>query len=205
MYRSVTPASLYFDFSPIPSCLAICPDINFSFTVCSATCNPACVHTQLVRLVQLFAIAWTAAALFMEFFRQEYWRGCHFLLRGDLPDPGIESASPALQVEHALLMQLQCRGLSNFQIPYFPRSHKAYSCHFARKHEIVIIYPLINMFFTYTEFTLWCSILPCGHSTFFILILLHDVIFVNIISLAIKSVPVELKLHSSVKNEHLTP
>ena len=123
----------------------------------------------------------------------------------DLPDPGIEPAPPALQVEHALLMQLQCRGLSNFQIPYFPRSHKAYSCHFARKHEIVIIYPLINMFFTYTEFTLWCSILPCGHSTFFILILLHDVIFVNIISLAIKSVPVELKLHSSVKNEHLIP
>ena len=38
------------------------------------------------------------ASLSMEFSRQEYW-SCHFLLWGNLPDPGIESASlvsPAL-------------------------------------------------------------------------------------------------------------
>ena len=33
----------------------------------------------------------------MEFSRQEYWEWvCHFLLQGDLPDPGIKPTSPAL-------------------------------------------------------------------------------------------------------------
>jgi len=32
----------------------------------------------------------------MEFSWQEYWSGVPFLPLGDLPDPGIESASPAL-------------------------------------------------------------------------------------------------------------
>jgi len=33
----------------------------------------------------------------MEFFNQEYWRGFPFSSPGDLPDPGIEPRSPALQ------------------------------------------------------------------------------------------------------------
>ena len=33
----------------------------------------------------------------MEFSRQEYWSGVPFPPPGDLPDPGIESRSPALQ------------------------------------------------------------------------------------------------------------
>ena len=33
----------------------------------------------------------------MEFFRQEYWSGLPFPSPGDLPDPGVESGSPALQ------------------------------------------------------------------------------------------------------------
>ena len=32
----------------------------------------------------------------MGFPRQEYWRGDHFFLQGNLPDPRIQSASPAL-------------------------------------------------------------------------------------------------------------
>ena len=32
----------------------------------------------------------------MEFSRQEYWSGLPFPPPGDLPDPGIEPASPAL-------------------------------------------------------------------------------------------------------------
>ena len=32
----------------------------------------------------------------MEFSRQEYWNRLSFPSPGDLPDPGIESASPAL-------------------------------------------------------------------------------------------------------------
>ena len=42
---------------------------------------------------------WTVAhqvPLSMGFPRQEYWSGLSFLSPGDLPDPGIEPASPAL-------------------------------------------------------------------------------------------------------------
>ena len=37
------------------------------------------------------------APLSMEFSRQEYWSGLPFLSSGDLPNPGIEPGSPALQ------------------------------------------------------------------------------------------------------------
>ena len=36
------------------------------------------------------------APLSMEFSRQEYWSGLPFPSPGDLPDPGIKPASPAL-------------------------------------------------------------------------------------------------------------
>ena len=36
--------------------------------------------------------------LSLEFFRQEYWSGRPFPSPTDLPDPGIEPGSPALQV-----------------------------------------------------------------------------------------------------------
>ena len=39
----------------------------------------------------------------MEFSRQEYWSGLSFLSPGDLPNPGIEPVSPALQVTSLLL------------------------------------------------------------------------------------------------------
>ena len=39
------------------------------------------------------------APLSMEFFRQEYWSGFPFPSPGDLPDPGIEPRSPALQAD----------------------------------------------------------------------------------------------------------
>ena len=35
----------------------------------------------------------------MGFSRQEYWRGLSFPAPGDLPDPGLETASPALQAK----------------------------------------------------------------------------------------------------------
>ena len=50
---------------------------------------------------QHFATPWTVAhqaPLTMEFSRQEYWIGQPFPSPGDLPDPGIEPWSPALQV-----------------------------------------------------------------------------------------------------------
>ena len=46
--------------------------------------------------VQLFVSTWTGA-LSMGFSRKEYWSGLPFPPPGDLPDPGIELVSPALQ------------------------------------------------------------------------------------------------------------
>ena len=50
--------------------------------------------------VRLFATRWTVAHQAppsMGFSRQEYWSGLPFPSPGDLPDPGIEPRSPALQ------------------------------------------------------------------------------------------------------------
>ena len=52
--------------------------------------------------VRLFATLWTVAhhaPLSMGFSRQEYWSGLLFPSPGDLPDPGIEPGSPALQAD----------------------------------------------------------------------------------------------------------
>ena len=52
--------------------------------------------------VQIFATPWTVAhqaPLSMGFSRQEYWNGLPFPSPANLPDPGIEPRSPALQVD----------------------------------------------------------------------------------------------------------
>ena len=60
------------------------------------------MQPQLVSRAQLFVTLWTVACqapLSMEFSRQEYWSGLPFPSPGDLPDPGIEPRSPALQAD----------------------------------------------------------------------------------------------------------
>ena len=55
------------------------------------------MHAQSLTHFQLFATPWTIARqapLSMGFSGQEYWDGLPFLPPGDLPDPGIKSASP---------------------------------------------------------------------------------------------------------------
>ena len=52
--------------------------------------------------VQLFATPWTVAHQAfpsMGFSRQEHWSGLPFPSPGDLPDPGIEPRSPALEAD----------------------------------------------------------------------------------------------------------
>ena len=59
--------------------------------------------------VQLFVTPWTAACqvpMSMGFPRQEHWNGLPFPSLEDLPDPGIEPVSPALQVNSLALNHL---------------------------------------------------------------------------------------------------
>ena len=60
-----------------------------------------CMPSRFSR-VRLFATLWTVARqapLSMGFSRQEYWSGLSFPSPGDLPHPGIEAGSPALQAD----------------------------------------------------------------------------------------------------------
>ena len=57
---------------------------------------------KLLGCVRLFATLWTVARqapLSMGFSRQEYWSGLPFPSPGDLPNPGIEPRSPALEAD----------------------------------------------------------------------------------------------------------
>ena len=56
----------------------------------------------VAKLCPTLATPWTVvrqAPLSMEFSRQEYWSGLPFPSPGGLPNPGIESGSPALQAD----------------------------------------------------------------------------------------------------------
>ena len=55
------------------------------------------------------------APLFMGFSRQEYWSELPFPSPGDLPDPGINPGSPALQAD-SLLTELRWKPHSWFYI-----------------------------------------------------------------------------------------
>ena len=60
------------------------------------------VKVKSLSRVRLFATPWTVAHLAppsMGFSRQEYWSGLPFPLQGNLPNPGIEPRSPALQAD----------------------------------------------------------------------------------------------------------
>ena len=60
------------------------------------------VKVKLLSRVQLFATPWTIAyqtLLSMGFSRQEYWNALPFPSPGDIPNPGIEPESPALQAD----------------------------------------------------------------------------------------------------------
>ena len=59
-------------------------------------------EVKLLSHVRLFATPGTVAyraPLSIEFSRQEYWSGLPLPSPGDLPDPGIEPRSPALQAD----------------------------------------------------------------------------------------------------------
>ena len=60
------------------------------------------VKVKLLSHVRLFATPWTVAHWAppsMGFSRQEYWSGLPFPSPGDLPDPGIDPGSLALEAD----------------------------------------------------------------------------------------------------------
>ena len=66
--------------------------------------------------IQLFETLWTVAhqaPLSMGFSRQEYWSGLPFCSPRDLPNPGIEPRSPALQMDSLRFEPLGCLGLNS--------------------------------------------------------------------------------------------
>ena len=75
----------------------------FSTTLCEEVHNYMYNGGGLVaKLCPTLATPWTVARqapLSMEFSRQEYWSGLPFPSPGDLPNPGIEPGSPALQAD----------------------------------------------------------------------------------------------------------
>ena len=63
------------------------------------------MKVRLLSHVRLFVTPWTVAyqaPQSMEFSRQEYWSGFPFPSPGYLPNPGIESRSPAVQADALL-------------------------------------------------------------------------------------------------------
>ena len=84
--------------SPLPV-LGMCILAAVSTDVCS----------QFLSCVQLLATPWTVthqALLSTAILRQEYWSGLPLPSPGNLPDPGIEPTSPALQVDSSPLSHL---------------------------------------------------------------------------------------------------
>ena len=71
---------------------------SFSFSMSPSNEHPGLISSH----AQLFATPWTAAhqaPLSMGFSRQGYWSGLPFPSPRDLPNPGIDPGSPALQAD----------------------------------------------------------------------------------------------------------
>ena len=103
-------------WSPTPRILALVYPISLSieFTDDSCLYQWTCSFSH----VQLFATPWTTAyqaPLSMGFSRQEYWNGLPFPSPGDLPNPGIEPRSPALQADSTIWATREAQRLTLLQ------------------------------------------------------------------------------------------
>ena len=79
---------------------------------------------------RLFATPWSVdhqVPLSMGFSRQEYWRGLPFPSAGDLPNPGIESRSPALQAD-ALTTEPPGKSYGGWSLAYEKRGTEKPPC-----------------------------------------------------------------------------
>ena len=109
LFYQFIPPSLFPTVSPAVSVLCVCqfipPSLSpavFTHCVCSLC---LCFHWSEVKLlshVWLFETLWTVAYQAppsMRFSKQEYWSGLPFPSPGELPNPGIEPGSAALQAD----------------------------------------------------------------------------------------------------------
>ena len=81
----------------ITGCLLTKTTVDVPF--CSGLEYGGCLVTKsCLTLATPQTVLWQAP-LSMGFSRQEYWSGLPFPSPGDLPDPGIEPGSPALQAD----------------------------------------------------------------------------------------------------------
>ena len=93
-------SQLFISFLKQPFCLAALLFLGMILVTASFTMLK--VKVKSVSPVWLFATPWTVAYQAppsMGFSRQEYWSGLPFPSPGDLPYPGIEPGSPALQAD----------------------------------------------------------------------------------------------------------
>ena len=92
------------DFLPECMCMCVCMSVCVCVCVCVSCprkCMCVCV-CPVASVLSSFATPWTAAhqaPLSTEFPREEYHSGLPFPTSGDLPDPGIEALSLALQAD----------------------------------------------------------------------------------------------------------
>ena len=118
------------------------PSFLEDFLITLVAVGPPCVcHVVgMLSRVQLFVIPWTVAheaALSMEFSRQEYGSGLPFIVPRDLPDPGIEAGSPALQADSLPCEPPgQLKGASDW-VPYLD-CQPFYSCFPHRTSDVHI-------------------------------------------------------------------
>ena len=90
--------------------------VGFVYPCVCGVCACVLSHSSHFRL---FAILWTAASqvpLSMGFTRQEYWSGLPRPLQGDLPNPGIEVGSLALQAQSLLLIHWESLSVEYIQL-----------------------------------------------------------------------------------------
>ena len=89
---------------------------TIGFSVFSLVMVMVMVMVKSLSRVQLFATPWTVAYQAppsMGFSRQEYWSGLPFPSPGDLPNPGIEPRSPALEANALTSATREALVLSN--------------------------------------------------------------------------------------------
>ena len=109
-----------------------------------------CVPVCMLSCIWLFATPWTVAhqaPLSMEFPRQEYWSGCHFLLQGIFPKQGSKLRLLYLLCWQVDTLPLCCLGSPSVQFSHSVMSDSLQPHGLHGKHIYVFLYILfLNSF-----------------------------------------------------------